>query len=158
MIVPIGKNDENFKGLIVEGLGFKSKWAPSGKQLLYSVSGSYSDYKPLLWVVDATSSSMGEHRRSLGINTWVDKCTFTGSSIAYCAVPNSLSINSGMQPSLAANTPDSLFRIDLTTGRSTLVAIPEQETTMKNLSVTSDESLLYYTNKKTGFLETIKLK
>ena len=158
VIYPIGKNKENFKGLVVEGSDFKPLWSTDGKQLLYSVYGDYSNQKPLLWVVNATASSMGENRHSLGLNTWVDKCTWTSSVVVYCAVPQNLPDNAGLQPSLYASYPDSIYKIDLTTNQNTLIAIPSEDKTMKNLSVSKDGALLYFTNAVTGQLELIKLK
>lgn len=158
VIIPLGKNDENFKGLEVEGLGFNSKWSPDGKRLLYSVSGSYSNYRPLLWVVDGTSATMGENRKSLSLNTWVEKCTWGSASTVYCAVPQGLPPNAGLQPEAFGSFEDALYRIDIDSGRSTLMAIPDGGKAMSNLFVTSDESLLYFTNSLTENLESIKLK
>ncbi len=157
-IIPLGRNDENFEGLTVEGMGFDSLWSPSGRQLLYSVSGSYSDYRPLLWSVSATSSSMGEDRRSLGINTWVEKCVFASEDIVYCGVPTSLPANAGLQPSLYDNEPDNLYRLDLSSGKSSLIAIPSEDVTMEYLSLSSDGSLLYFTDALTGRLQMIRLQ
>ena len=157
VIYPVGKNQENFKGLVVEGLGFDSLWSPNGKQLLYSVTGSYSDQKPLLWVVDATSSTMGDNRSSLGLNTWVDKCTWATSSIVYCAVPIDLPANAGLGRAVYVDEPDAVYKVNLDTGRASLVAIPAEETSMENLSVSDDESLLYFTN-TSGQLELLRLK
>ncbi len=158
MIFPIGKNKENFKGLVVEGLNFESKWAPSGKKLLYSVSGSYSNYRPLLWTVDATSTSMGENRKSIQLNTYVEKCTWSSSVEIFCAVPKNLPPNAGLQPSLYETTPDNLYKTNIETGLSTLVATPQIDTTMKELTVSKDGTTLYYTNALTDELEMIKLK
>lgn len=157
VIYPVGKNKENFKGLVVEGLGFESLWSPSGKQLLYSVAGDYSDNKPLLWIVDATSASMGDNRHSLGLNTWVDKCTWSSSTTVYCAVPINLPQNAGLGRALYENEPDALYKLDLATGRSTLVAIPAESTAMNHLQVSDDESKLYFTN-SLGRLELMRLK
>jgi hypothetical protein len=157
VIYPVGKNQENFKGLVVEGLNFNSVWSPTGRQLLYSVTGSYSNDKPLLWVVDATSSTMGDNRTSLGLNTWVDKCTWSSASTAYCAVPIDLPANAGLQRALYQDEPDALYKIDLSSGRTTLVAIPAEETSMNDLWVSDDESMLYFTNTD-GQLELLKLK
>ncbi|MFA4845055.1 MAG: hypothetical protein WC654_00650 [Patescibacteria group bacterium] len=157
IIYPVGKNQENFKGLVVEGLNFDSLWSPNGKQLLYSVTGSYSNDKPLLWIVDATSSTMGENRTSLGLNTWVDKCTWSSSSTIYCAVPIDLPANAGLQRALYLDEPDAIYTLDLTSGRASLVAIPEEETSMNNLWVSDDESLLYFTN-SSGQLELLRLR
>lgn len=157
MIYPVGKNSENFKGLVVEGLNFQSLWSPNGKQLLYSVVGDYSDNKPLLWIVDATSSTMGDNRHSLGLNTWVDKCSWSSSTTLYCAVPINLPPNAGLGRALYEDEPDALYKLDLATGRSSLVAIPEESTPMNNLQVSTDESKLYFTN-NLGRLELMRLK
>jgi hypothetical protein len=146
MIFPVGKNDENFQGLVVEGIGFESLWSPNGKQLLYSVTGNYSDYMPLLWIVDATSSTMGENRSSLSLNTWVDKCVFGSSSTIYCAVPIDLPINAGLKRSVYSDLDDVLYKIDLKSGRSSLLAIPAESTSMNNLIISDDEDKLYFTN------------
>ena len=158
MILPIGKNKENFRGLVVEGFSFLPAWSPSGKQLVYSTHGDYSTLKPLLWTVDATPSTMGQNRRSLGLNTWADKCAFASGKTMYCAVPVNLPANSGFQRVLFENYPDQLYKVDMTSGAVSLVAVPEDDTTMENLHVGGDESLLYYTNKRTGALESINLK
>lgn len=157
-IIPLGKSKENFKGLVVEGLGFVSNWAPGGKQLVYSVAGAYSNYRPLLWVVDATSATMGENRKSIPLNTWADKCTFSSQTKMYCAVPIGLPANAGLQRSVFEQYPDALYEVDIASGQTNVMAIPESNTTMKNLFVTQDESLLYFTNHITGKLEYLKLK
>ncbi|MFH1405197.1 MAG: hypothetical protein ABIH21_03830 [Patescibacteria group bacterium] len=158
MIVPIGKNQENFKGLVVEGLGFESKWTPGGKQLLYSVHSDYSDLKPLLWFSDAAPNTMGNNRKSIPLNTWVDKCTISSNTDAYCAVPVNLPPNAGLQRRLFEDYPDRLYHVDLKTGAISILAIPEQDTTMTSLQVTNDGSALYYINKETNKLESIRLK
>lgn len=158
VIYPIGKNQENFKGLVVEGFGFAPSWSPSGKTILYSVYGDYSQGKPLLWLVNGTAASMGENRHSLGINTWVDKCTWSSDTIVYCAVPQNLPPNAGLQRTLYSTRPDTLYKLDLTNGRNSVVAIPETDTTMTSLSVSADGSALYYTDAFSGQLKLIKLK
>ncbi|MCX6715220.1 MAG: hypothetical protein NTX72_05420 [Candidatus Uhrbacteria bacterium] len=158
VIYPIGKNQENFKGLVVEGFGFAPSWSPSGKTILYSVYSDYSQGKPLLWLADGTSSSMGDHRHSLSINTWVDKCTWSSDTVVYCAVPQNLPDNAGLQRSLYDNLPDTLYKLDLTNNRTSVVAIPPTDTTMSNLSVSKDGSSLYYTDTLSGQLKLIKLK
>ena len=63
-----------------------------------------------------------------------------------------------MERDLYANLPDSLYKVDLATGLSTLVAIPDQQQTMTNLSVSKDGSLLYFTDLNSGKLNLIHLK
>ena len=158
LILPIGMNNENFKGITVEGLGFVPNWSPDGNRLLYSASGAGSNYKPTLWIVDASPANMGENRRAIGLNTWADKCTFAGTSTVYCAVPKFLQDNVGLQRALADGTPDALFKIDLANGGTSLVAVPETDTSMINLSVSPDGGSLFFTNAITGRLETIRLR
>ncbi len=158
MIIPVGKNQENFKGLIVEGYSFLPLWSTDGSKLVYSAAGSYSELRPLLWAVDGTPSTMGENRRSLGLNTWADKCTFGAANALYCAVPRDLPGNAGLMRSMFRSYPDLLYKVDLTTGRTFLLATPATDTTMENLKVSADESELFYTNAATGQLERIRLR
>lgn len=157
MIFPVGKNDENFKGLVVEGLNFLGNWSPDGRTLLYSVVGNYSENKPLLWTVSATSATMGENRSSLGLTTWADKCTWVSSTSLYCAVPLEMPENAGLGRELYRTLPDGVYKVDLSSGRSTLVGIPADSTSINNISVSNDESELYFTN-DFGQLEIMQLK
>ena len=100
---------------------------------------------------------MGDNRQSLGLYTWVDKCTWSSASVVYCAVPLELPPNAGLQRSLYENEPDALYKLDLTVGTSTLIAIPAEETSMNNLQVSDDESAIYFTN-TSGQLELMRLK
>jgi hypothetical protein len=158
LIIPIGKNNENFKGLTVEGLGFLPLWSPDGNTLLYSAAGAGSSYKPELWLVDGSAANMGDNRRTIGLQTWADKCAFAGSQALFCAVPVALPDNVGLQRALAARIPDQLFKVDLGTGATSLVAVPQVSTTMTNLSVSPDQGTAFFTNAATGKLESIRLK
>lgn len=156
MIYPIGKNNENFKGLVVEGLNFHAIWSPDGKQILYDVSGDTSDYKPLLWIVDGTSQTMGENRRSLGLNTWVEKCAFADNDTIYCAVPATLSTGAGLQPDVnTAN--DRIYKISLDSGKTKVIGYPNTLTQMSNLTVSDDGAYLYYTD-ASDRLQYLRLK
>jgi len=158
MIVPIGRNQENFRGLAIEGLGFTPKWSPDGSKLLYSAAGDYSANEPLLWIVDASPATLGENRRSLGINTWADKCAFHGTQALYCAVPRGLPANAGLQRAIADGVPDDLYRVDLVTGEAALAAIPDADMRMDDLMVAADGSSVFFTDAFTGKLQTIRLK
>ncbi|HLD18205.1 MAG TPA: hypothetical protein VJB99_04000 [Patescibacteria group bacterium] len=158
MILPIGMNHENLKGLIVEGVDFRSVWNPSGSLLLYSVAGETSDYRPQLWTVNGTPNRLGEERRSLNVFTWADKCTFAGPTTVYCAVPQALPSGSGIQPAVAASLPDDVYKIDLTSGRLSLVARPADGASIMGLVLSQDGTSLFFTNALTGRLERLKLK
>lgn len=153
----VGKHHENFRSMIVEGLNFQPQWSPDGEQLLYSAAGSLSDYKPRLWIVDASGDNIGLNRRMINIDTWADKCTFADTETLYCAVPTELPRGAGLQPRVADNTPDELYRIDLVTGLQTRVAIPEGSHTVDQLMITPDGSSLYFTDNGSGILNEIKL-
>jgi Tol biopolymer transport system component len=156
-ILLIGKNHENFPGLTVEGLGFKSQWSNNGDHLLYSVYSSSSDYKPTLWIVGAQGDNIGAGRKSLAINTWADKCTFSDDTTVYCAVPQTLDRGAGFQPDLFSGVPDSFYKIDLTTGLKSLVATPYGSFSAKNPMISEDGKYITYTNQQTGVLERIQL-
>jgi Tol biopolymer transport system component len=154
----IGKNNENFKSLLVEGRGFESQWSPTGSHLLYSVYNTESGYRPTLWITEATGERIGVGRKPLKLNTWAHKCTFGSTTKIYCAVPESLEEGSGLFPEIANSTPDNLYEINLTTGTKKLIAIPEDQTTMQNIMVSSDGRYLYFTDANTGKISKINLK
>ncbi len=154
----VGQNHENFKSMIVEGINFSPKWAPSGRKMLYSVSGSLSDYKPMLWVVDAQGDSIGQNRRSIPINTWAEKCSFGPTDRElYCAVPTSLPRGAGLQPDIALSTPDSLVKIDMETGLQTTLAMPGGTHTIGSVMLSADGRKLVFTDSGSGIINTINL-
>lgn len=157
-ILFVGKNQENFPGLTVEGQGFQSEWSETGDRLLYSAYNSASEYKPVLWIVGAQGDSIGTGRRSLSVNTWADKCTFADDDTVYCAVPQTMETGAGFQPELFRSTPDSFYRIDLTTGLRSLVAVPYGSFSAENVAITSDGQYLTFTNSQTGRIERVRLQ
>jgi len=156
----VGQNHENFKSMVVEGLDFRPNWAPSGEQLVYSAAGELSDYKPMLWIVDAVGDDIGKNRRSLNVNTWADKCTFADDSTLYCAVPDpdQMPRGAGLQPAVVEDVPDSLYKIDLNTGLQTQIAIPEGNHNIQNVMLTPDRKSLYFTDKINGVVNKIELQ
>jgi hypothetical protein len=120
-VLVVGLNHENFKSIVVEGMGFQPQWSPTGKKLLYSVYSSRTDLKPELWVTNAYGQDIGSGRQNLEIATWADKCAFAGDTTLYCAVPRSLPQGAGISPAIAAGTPDDLYKIDLKTGLKTTI-------------------------------------
>lgn len=153
----IGQRGENFKSMLVQGLDFRPKWTPDSERLLYSVASSATDYKPSLWIVDASGDNIGRNRRTINVNTWADKCTFADDSTVYCAVPEQLPRGAGLQPNIADSTPDNIYRIDIETGLQTLIAVPEGSHTVESLMLSPDGSNLYFTDKTTGILNTVRL-
>ena len=154
----VGLNQENFKSTVIEGRGFIPQWSPKGDQLLYSVYSSGNDLKPMLWLVGAQGDSIGAGRKSLGLETWADKCTFASATDLYCAVPRELETGAGLFPELAKNTPDRLYQIDIATGLKKLVAIPDGDYNMSDLIISDDGRYLYFTDKTTQRINKINLK
>lgn len=154
----VGLNGENFKSAVIDGRGFQSKWQPEGKQLLYSVYSTTSGLKPELWLVDAEGDQIGSNRHRLNLQTWADKCSFASATDLYCAVPDSLDEGAGIFPELSKTTVDQLYRIDLATGAKKLIAIPNGNYTIKNISLSTDQKNLYFTDNNSGKLYNVKLK
>lgn len=154
----IGQNKENFKSAIVEGRGFTGDWSPNGDHLLYSVYSAESNYNPTLSIVNASGDLIGSGRTDLGLNTWPEKCTFTQSStVLYCAEPSFLSPGSGLRPDEVTTANDRFFMINIATGDTQMIAEPDLGVNAKDLYLSSDGKTLYFTNTRTGRVESIRL-
>ena len=154
----VGKNDENFKGTYVEGANIQSKWTSNGEQLLYSAISSQDGYNPRLWIVNARGNMIGTNRIDLGLNTFADKCTIANDTTVYCAVPEFLERGAGLEPSVADSVPDSIIKIDLTTGQQTKIAETDIGASIDQLVVTSDESNIFFTDAESQNLRRLRLR
>lgn len=144
-ILLIGLNGENFKSLVVEGRGLETQWSPQGEKLLHSVYNARNNYKPELWIVDATPDTAGQNRKPLGISTWAHKCTMSGERYVYCGVPDNLETGAGFAPETAQYTPDSLYRIDTQTGIKTNIPL-DSTYTINSIHTSPDGTSLYFTD------------
>ena len=154
----VGLNNENFKSTIIEGRGFDPKWSTTGDRLLYSVYSTDTNLNPKLWIVDASGDTISNNRQSIDLNTWASKCTFASNTEIYCAVPESLEKGAGLFPELADKTKDDLYRINLTTGTKELIAVPDGAYNISQIMVPASENNLYFTDKKSNLLYTVKLR
>ncbi len=157
-ILPVGKNQENIRGLDVQGIGFKGAWAPDGARLLYSAAGASDDWKPSLWVVDGRSDAIGNNRKAIGLKTWADKCGFASATVAYCAAPRELPTGAGFSRSIANDTQDDIYRVDLKSGQYRLVATPSDSGAISQIMISKDGGMLYFTELQSGALKKIKLR
>ena len=155
-VLLIGQNKENFKSLTVEGRGLQSEWSPTGQQLLYSAYSARSDYKPELWIVNADGDQIDTNRRPLLLNTWANKCAFATERYVYCGVPVELSVGAGFEPSVADNTPDQIYRIDLANGSKTTIATDAAHV-IEQIFVSQDGKTLQFTDKTQSGIFTIDL-
>lgn len=154
----IGQNGEDFKTLRIDGFGFMPKWTPDGDRLLYSAATQGDDYRPSLWLVNAKGQAIGTGRTPLGIHTWADKCTFSDETTVYCAVPDFLPTGAGLQREVAFGIPDTLYKIDLRSGSTTVVGRPEDDTSMTSLVVSPDGSQVMFTDQRSGTIRSMRLK
>lgn len=155
----VGQNQENIKSLNVPGQGFIPAFSPSGRTVVYSVWHERSLNKPELWVSSADVSTVGAGRRSLKLNTWADKCAWATETTLYCAVPQGLPENAGLQRESFATLPDDLYRLDLDAGTAVKIDYaPGQEVPMKGIVPAADGSSVFYTDASTGKLYKHLLK
>lgn len=154
----IGQNDENFKSLVVNGYNFDSMWNPNGSQLLYEVTSASTNNNPSLWIVNAQGANIGSGRRPLNIQTTIDKCVFQDTTTLYCAVPQFLPENSGLMPVIGEGIADDLYKINVVTGSSSLLAKLDVPLPVTNLVVSDDNRYLYFTDEVSGALRKIQLR
>ncbi len=155
----IGEYQENFKSIEVAGRGLQTQWSPQGSKLLHSVYNSRNDYKPELWIVDATPDTAGNNRKPLGINTWASKCTMADERTVYCGVPETLESGAGFAPEIANFTPDRIYKIDTTTGIRTELELEDSTAhVVDTMFVSSDGSTLFFTDKNQNGIFSIPLK
>ncbi len=156
-IILIGKNNEDFRGLVVEGRGFQPLWSPSGQKILYSAWTVDNGYKPELWVSGGSPDNINANRVKLELQTWADKCAWQNDDTLYCAVPENLPQGAGLQPDLFTTLEDRIVKIDLKTGQKTDLGKPDGNPSVKSPVVTKDGSALLYTDASTGKLYSFKL-
>lgn len=162
----VGKNGENFKSAVTDGRGFEGSWSPDGQRMLYSTYSADSSFNPRLHIVDAQGEEVGGNNRSLELQTWSDKCTFSkDSTTLYCAVPNAgqLPTGSGIYRDQASNVPDTFYQIDLRTGSQTKLASPvgtdgSRSYSAVNVTLSPDGTRLYFTDGPTGRVLSMKLR
>lgn len=154
----VGLNGENFRLAVVNGRGFEEKWSTNGDKLLYSSYSSETEYKPSLWIMDAQGDQIGQNRKNLKLETWAEKCSFANNNEIYCAVPRSLDTGAGIFKQDFDTQPTDLYKVDLKTGFKTKIATPDNNYNIDNVIVTENGDYLYFTDKTTGRLYSVRLK
>ena len=157
-LLMIGHNQENFRGIDVNGYNVEYQYTPTGDRMVYSAQNGYSDHKPVLYIVDASGERIGYNNNSLQLNTWASKCTFAGTDTMYCAVPNEMPTGAGWYKELADNIPDSIYKINLNTGTKSFVAQPNVQYTIDQITVSEDGSNLFFTDKASQTVHKIRLQ
>jgi len=154
----IGQNNENFKSLTVEGRDFRGLWSPDSARMLYSVYDASNNYAPQLWISDASGDSIGNNRQKISLNTWADRCTFAGNSIAICSAPESLPYGAGLDQQVLTGISDRIWAINLQTGQT--VQIPQSNNISSIASVmfsASSPNAIFLTGKNDNKIYKIDL-
>lgn len=154
----IGANGENFRSTEVNGLNFTPIWSPDGSYLLYSAAGGDDDFKPRLFTVTGGGENRGGGRRAINLFTTADKCVFSTTKIAYCAVPDSMPEGAGLSPEVMIGIPDSIYKLNVATGAITLIGRPDVDTTISSLTVSTDGGTLFFTDQISGNIKKMMLK
>ncbi len=163
-ILFLGANSENFQSVDVNGRGFTPNWSPDGTKLLYSIYSPLTNDNPHLYMMSGSPDSLGNNMVDVGLDTSADKCAYAPSGVSiYCAVPYYYNPGSGPQPSLSAGVPDNIYKVDLRSGAVTMIARPvdaqgNQRFSATNLQVSTNESVLYFTDATTGTVQQVRLK
>jgi len=152
----IGKDGQDAGVLFVSGSNFTPQWAPDSAHLIYSVADASQDYRATLWYADKDGDQVTGTRKQIPLMTLASKCTFANSSTLYCAVPTSMPAGGGSSASLITAF-DNLYKVDLTTLKTSLVATPAVSMKMTNLSISPAGDLLFFSD-SSGRLNSLRLK
>ncbi|HNZ86077.1 MAG TPA: hypothetical protein PLD95_00755 [bacterium] len=159
----INEDDKNLRSLVVDGFNFDGMWNTQGDKLLYNVTSQRSDFKPTLWFANGQGDDLGYGKVSMGINTWINKCSFSQSNndVVYCAVPDSMPRGAGLNPGLASGIPYSIYKINISTGNQQIIAQPmvnNNRISIDKIYTNQNDSQMYYIDSSTGYLYSIDLK
>lgn len=134
----VGQNNENFRSLLVNGRDFRGLWSPSGDAMIYSAYDVNNEYKPELWITNTSPENMDVGRQPVGLQTWADRCSFSGNDRVFCSVPESMPFASGLEPSLTDSINDQVWSINIRTGQKTLIAQPDEVTKIDKILVSPE--------------------
>ncbi|MFH1456504.1 MAG: hypothetical protein ABIF17_00105 [Patescibacteria group bacterium] len=159
----VGQQGENFKSFEINGTRFESKWSPKGTRLLYDVVMAERGFRPMLWTVSVSGSLVSSYKTNLGLYTWVNKCAFVSETEIYCAVPKSMPEGAGLYPESLDSADDVIYHIDLSANRKDIVADPvlqesDVEFKIASLEISSDKQFLFFFDKNSEKIYSIKLK
>lgn len=157
IVSPVGEGEKN---IFKEKYGTDYLWSPDGSLALVSHSNQEGGSKIQLAIID----SQGENYKNLGLPTLVSKCAWSkDSQTVFCALPGNLPQNVVMPNDYDKglfHTTDTFWKINIQTGeKERLVDLEEisQEFDAEDLFINTNESQLFFTNRKDGLLYRIAL-
>ncbi|MFA5129966.1 MAG: hypothetical protein WC477_03525 [Patescibacteria group bacterium] len=157
-IILVGKNHENFAGLLVEGRGFEPIWSPSGNSVVYSIWNIANGYRPELWISGGAPGNLNQNRIDLKVQTWAHKCAWENETVIVCGVPEQMPEGAGLQPSEFATLVDRIVEINTETGYAADLGKPEGDLSVKDPVITKDGSNFMFTDVASGRMYAFKLQ
>ncbi|MFA6177755.1 MAG: hypothetical protein WC694_02580 [Candidatus Paceibacterota bacterium] len=151
---PNNKN-YNFHKILGDINGLTTLTSPNGKLVLYSNNN-------LTLNIFHTDTKVSD---TLGVKTLAEKCIWNKTNdVVYCGVPKS--ITNGQYPDSwyqgEVSFRDQIWKIDIKTGNTTLVADPAtlggEDVDSIKLALDDKEDYLFFVNKKDSFLWELALK
>jgi len=105
----------------------------------------------VLWIANGQTDELGGGKRYIGLNTWVDKCSFSNinDDLVYCAVPDYLPTGSGWYPEFADDLPYSIYKINTSNGQKEKLAEPVANGTRVSIDqifLNKGDEKIYYTD------------
>jgi len=154
---------KDIKVIASDNYGSGARWSPDGLKMIFTTSPKESSSLAL-----KLAWGDGSHVRDLGMNSLVEKCTFSqDSKTLYCALPEPISTRFVLPDDWYDKkviTSDSFWKIDTETGERTKIASTDDIETLygkafdvSNLFVSQDASRLFFTARNDGKLYSIAL-
>jgi hypothetical protein len=98
------------------------------------------------------------NRTNIQLETWADKCAWSGETVVICGVPTSMPDGAGLQRDLVQNIPDEIYKIDLKTGTKVNLGVAAGSASVKQMTVTPDGKTALFTDATTGRLVRFDLQ
>lgn len=136
-------------------LGLTSFWSPDGSRALISTTGSGGKNLKI-----TVGDSAGKTQFDPGVKTIADKCIWSGSKEAYCAVPKNIFPETVWPDDYlqgAVNTQDSIVHLNLDK-KETREIFNQENFDISNLIVSKNKDYLFFVNRLDGMLWTLKMK
>ncbi len=159
LLYVIDSTSGDFTRILSDIYGLNVKWSPRADKILYSKTSSYGK-NPALMLAD----EKGALTKDLKLTGLVDKCVWSKDDrTIFCGLPQDMTPNATWpddyyQGMLALQ--DDFYKINLETGEKTKILGSTQEFSYdaQDLFLSPKEDYLFFTNRSSGFLYSLKLQ